>query len=305
MKFVATALLVAGAVGIGSCGMAEENFEADITDTAALEESGCPVDAEGMDGEAVAAIKTLNNLRKLSGLGCVALSPKASVAAERHCQYYVNNSGKCIAKPHREMEECRMYMAETFSDRLRMAAYEGAPRFEVMAYVGRGPVSVQQWLDSVWHRIPILSPDVDEAGYGRHGRCDTMDFGFGGPTPVTKNLVFPRENQIEVPRSFSGRESPEPPPPPQGWPSGYPVTLYAAGLTDITEHTITRVDDPAQKDIEHIWLAPGDARAYGLLIDEFMLYTHRPLDANTKYRVRISGTQNGKPQTFDWTFTTR
>ncbi|HEY0714504.1 MAG TPA: hypothetical protein VGF45_17600, partial [Polyangia bacterium] len=195
------------------------------------------------------------------------------------------------------------YTAETFSDRLAMSAYNGSPRFEVMAYVGHGPTSVQQWLDSVWHRIPILSPDVDEAGYGRAGRCDTMDFGFAGATPTPKNLVYPLDGQVNVPRSFSGRESPEPPPPPAGWPSGYPVTVYAAGLTDITEHSITIAETGVE--LDHIWLAPGDARAYGLLVDEFMLYTYRPLPAHTRFRVRVAGTQNGERKVFDWTFTTR
>jgi uncharacterized protein YkwD len=302
MRLAVTALWLAGTVGLSGCGVADE-YEADITQTASLPPSGCAVDSAGMDGEAVAAAETLNSLRKLSGLGCVDLSREASVASERHCQYYVNNTGKCIASPHREKEECRNFMAETFSQRLQMAAYQGAPRFEVMAYVGNGPTSVQQWLDSVWHRIPILSPDVNQAGYGRFGRCDTMDFGYGGQSNAGRNLVYPRENQTDVPRSFSGRESPEPPPPPAGWPSGYPVTLYAAGLTAITEHSI-KVDG-SDESIDHIWLPPGDARAYNLLVDEFMMYTFKPLTPGTRYRVRIAGTQNGAPAVFDWTFTTR
>ncbi|HEY0706118.1 MAG TPA: CAP domain-containing protein [Polyangia bacterium] len=304
MRTVVGSMLLAGLVGLHGCAMgAGEEIERDVTDTALLAPSGCPTGPEGMDQQAIDAMETMNRLRKTAGLGCVSLSREASVAAERHCQYYVANSGKCIAKPHREMDSCRNYMAETFSDRLAMSAYTGSPRFEVMAYVGHGPTSVQQWLDSVWHRIPILSPDVDEAGYGRQGRCDTMDFGFAGPSPTPKNLVYPLENQLNVPRSFSGRESPEPPPPPGGWPSGYPVTVYAAGLTDITEHSITVAETGVE--LDHIWLAPGDARAYGLLVDEFMLYTYRPLPAHTKFRVRVAGTQNGEPKVFDWTFTTR
>jgi hypothetical protein len=302
MKLAVTSLLLTGLVGLTGCGL-QDDYDRDITETASLPASNCPAGPDGMDQEALSATETLNKLRKMAGLGCVSLSREASVAAERHCQYYVTNSGVCIAKPHREMESCKNYMAETFSDRLRAASYAGAPRFEVMAYVGNGPTSVQQWLDSVWHRIPILSPDVDEAGYGRHGRCDTMDFGYASDTAVTRNLTYPLKDQTDVPRSFSGRESPEPPPPPQGWPSGYPVTLYAAGLTDITEHKITV--EGSDTNIEHTWLAPGDARAYGLLIDEFFLYTHKPLGSKTKYRVRIAGTQNGAPTVFEWSFTTK
>ena len=71
-------------------------------------------------------------------------------------------------------------------------------------------------------------------------------------------------------------------------------------LSDITEHSITA--EGSSTPLDHIWLAPGDARAYGLLVDEFMLYTYRPLPAHTKFRVRVAGTQNGEAKVFDWTF---
>jgi hypothetical protein len=171
-----------------------------------------------------------------------------------------------------------------------------------MAYVGHGRTAVGQWLDSVWHRIPIVSPDVDEAGYGKSGRCDTMDFGLSTGTSEPRNLVYPFDGQTDVPRSFSGRESPEPPAPPEGWPSGYPVSLNAPGMT-VREHTI--VVDGGSENIPHIFMAPGDERAHDLLVDEFFLYTHRPLAEKTRYRVRLAGEQNGNPIEFEWTFTTR
>jgi uncharacterized protein YkwD len=263
--------------------------------------SGCPAPA-GVSADTVLAMEEVNRVRRAGGLGCVAHSPEIAFAAERHCQYYVNNTGRCTAKPHREVSECKSYMAETFSDRLQMASYAGSPRFEVMAYVGHGQVSVGQWLDSVWHRIPILSPDVDQAGYGQSGRCDTMDFGNSTETSVMKNLVYPFDGQQGVPVSFSGRESPEPPAPPHGWPSGYPITLYAVGMT-VDHHSITV--DGSDKPLAHTFLAPGDARAFGLLVDEFFLYTDKPLASKTRYRVRLTGTQNGAPAAFEWTFTTR
>ena len=263
--------------------------------------SGCPA-PEGVSRDTVLAMEEVNRVRRAGGLGCVAHSPEIAFAAERHCQYYTNNTGKCTAKPHREMAECKSFMAETFVDRLQMASYPGSARFEVMAYVGHGQVSVGQWLDSVWHRIPILSPDVDQAGYGQVGRCDTMDFGNTTDTSVPKNIVYPYDGQVGVPVSFSGRESPEPPAPPQGWPSGYPITLYANGMT-VTEHSISV--DGSNTTLPHTFLAPGDARAYGLLVDEFFLYTDRPLAAKTRHRVRLAGTQNGAPAVFEWTFTTR
>jgi hypothetical protein len=202
-------------------------------------------------------------------------------------------------------------VAETFGERLRLAGYGGQARFEVMAYVGDGRTSVRLWLDSVWHRLPILSPEVEQAGYGasRSGplRCDTIDFGMGaGRTPAWQTVVYPYDGQVGVPRSFAGREVPEPPRPPGGWPSGYPITLYAAGVT-ATDHRITV--DGSDQVLDHVFVAPGDPRALGLLVDEMMLYTLRPLAPATRYRVRIDGTkasgQGSAPVRFEWTFTTR
>jgi uncharacterized protein YkwD len=285
------------------CGVSGEDDQA--TASAAIS-SGCPMPA-GASAEALSALEEVNRTRRDAGLGCVAFAPEIASAAERHCQYFVSNAGRCTAKPHREVADCKSFTAETFSDRLRMASYKGEPRFEVMAYVGQGRLAVRQWIDSVWHRIPILSPDVDQLGYGTAGRCDTMDFGAEGNL-VTKNILYPYDGQVNVPRSFGGRESPEPPVPPSGWPSGYPVSLNAAGLKNITEHSI--VVDGTKAPLPHTWLAPGDMRAGGLLVDEFFLYTHKPLAAKTRYRVRIVGTQPDlatqvdAPAVFEWTFTT-
>jgi hypothetical protein len=286
----------------GACGVEPMEGSYEESGAAFMPPSDCPPGPEGMDSDALEAMEEVNRLRRAVGMSCVSLSPEISLAAQRHCTYYINNDGDCTAKPHREVSQCKSFTAETFSDRLRMANYGGNPRFEVMAYVGHGRTSVGQWLDSVWHRIPIFSSEVDQAGYGKHGRCDTMDFGLSVDTAEIRNLLYPFDGQTNVPRSFSGRESPEPPSPPQGWPSGYPVTLYAANTT-ITDHTI-RVDGTDEY-LPHTFLAPGDSRAFGLLVDEFFLYTHRPLAGKTTYRVRFAGAQNGKPTVFEWTFTTR
>ena len=272
--------------------------------------SGCPLPV-GSSEEGAEAIEEVNRIRARAGLGCVELIPSMASAAERHCGYYVANAGDCVSQPHRERRGCDGFRAETFGDRLRLAGYGGHARFEVMAYVDDGRTSVRLWLDSVWHRLPILSPDVDQGGYGaaRSGavRCDTIDFGVGASgTSRARVVQYPHDGQLGVPRAFAGRELPEPPPPPGGWPSGYPITLYAAGVT-ATGHTITV--DGSDQPLDHVFLAPGDPRAGGLLVDEMMLYTFEPLAPATRYRVRIDGHRAGAggdaPVRFEWTFTTR
>ncbi len=289
-------------LGVGSCAGPELD-DALLASAGEATPSGCPAPPPGMTAAADAAIDEVNRIRRRAGLGCIEQVPAIARAAERHCQYYVANSGPCIVRPHREASDCPSFVGETFGDRLRIAGYRGHPSFEVMAYVGDGRTSVRMWLDSVWHRVPILSPEVEHAGYGAAGRCDTLDFGTPGDRSLTwRDVVYPHDGQTDVPRAFAGRESPEPPPPPTGWPSGYPVTLYAAGL-QVTQHDI-RVDGSATP-LPHTFIPPEHPAAAGLLIHEFMLYTHTPLAPQTRHRVHITGTREGHPHTFEWTFTTR
>ena len=147
MRSLRNSLPVMGLLLVSSCQIEASEDYADSS-AVVFPASGCPA-PQGVSADTVLAMEEVNRVRRAGGLGCVAHSPEIAFAAEKHCQYYVNNTGKCTAKPHREVSECKSFMAETFSDRLQMASYAGSPRFEVMAYVGHGQVSVGQWLDSV------------------------------------------------------------------------------------------------------------------------------------------------------------
>jgi uncharacterized protein YkwD len=292
-------------VSVAACGQASDPAEAGgspVSMAIGSTPSGCPMPADA-DARAAAAIEDVNRLRHQAGLGCLALSSAIGAAATRHCQYFVANTGSCVAQPHREREACAGFTGATFEDRLHVASYAGHPAFEIMAYVGDGQTAVEQWLGSIWHRLPLLSPRVDQAGYGLAGGCDTMDFGASGASLEMKISHFPFADEIDVPTLFNGRdESPEPPRPPEGWPSGYPITMWAPGLV-VESHALT-IDDSGAA-VDHIWLTPEDRRAMGLLGEELMIYAYRPLAAQTRYRVRVAGMRDGAPIEVVWKFTTR
>src|SRR6185436_4144525 len=125
-----------------------------------------------------------------------------------------------------------------------------------MAYVGAGGRAVEQWLGSIWHRLPLLSPRVDQAGYALAGKCDTMDFGASGAPLHSAPTHYPFADQVSVPLMFDGaRESPAPPAPPDGWPSGFPITVWAPATT-IESHELTLA--AGETPVSHMWLAPAD-----------------------------------------------
>lgn len=264
----------------------------------------CGAPPAGASAGAVAAYERANELRRAMGVPCVAMNLAINTAAERHCAYYAMNRGnaQCTGNPHAEVSGCPLFVAERFDGRMRAAGYNGPPAFENMHFINNGSAAIDGWVDSVWHRTPVLSPWIAEFGYGAAGGCDTADYGIGSPAPASTIAVFPYDGMTGVPLSFDGRrEGPNPPAPSTGWPSGYPIHLYFRGT--VSEHVLTI--DGQNTPIDHVWLAPGDPLSMGLLRTELVMYANEPLSAATRYRVRIAGSSDNGPLALEWTFTTR
>jgi hypothetical protein len=255
--------------------------------------TGCAPAPGGSSAGAIAALETSNDARLAMGVPCVEMIAEINQAAQNHCDYYAMGGSGC-QMGHSEDEDCPGFTGVRFDERMRAAGYTGSPAFENMAFTNDGTRAVQMWIDSVWHRTPVLSPWVRHAGYGGATGCDTMDYGRGPSTPADVTAVWPYANQTNVPTSFDGRyEGPMPPAPPTGWPSGYPITIYVNG--SLTTHTLTVDGDSTP--IDHVWITPADS---SLLRTEFVMYAHSPLQSGTTYRVHVSGSVD-----LEWTFTTR
>jgi hypothetical protein len=260
----------------------------------------CPAPPASASATTLDAYARMNAARLLAGAGCATLVPALDTASAKHCAYYSANASNkaCTGNAHLEVSGCPMFVAADFGQRDRLAGYTGSPVFETMAFGPGGGGAVQVWIDSIWHRSPVLSPWVRDVGYGDAAGCATMDFGAGAGGPAGAVVTWPADGQTGVPTSFDGRsEGPTPPAPPAGWPSGYPITIWIKG--ELTAHTLTRDGDATN--IAHRFIGPEDALAMGLLADDYVLYADAPLAAATRYRVRASGAAG----TVDFTFITR
>ncbi len=290
--------------GVTSEGGGAEGDAAPIEGGSPRAEGGasCPAPPNGAPAQAAAALGAMNGVRAAMGVPCAALVGTLDTAAADHCAYFAANqaSASCVANPHVEVSGCSMYVAANFGDRDVAAGYTGAAVFEDMAFVDDGAAAVQMWIDSVWHRTPVLNPWILDVGYGGAAGCDTMDFGIGAgaSTPATVTGTYPYPGQTGVPTSFDGNEGPTPPAPPSGFPSGYPITIFLMNGT-VSAHTLTV--DGSSTPIAHQWIAPGDPASNGLLLDDYVMYANTPLTPQTRYRVQITAT----PASFDWTFTTQ
>ena len=212
----------------------------------------CPR-AAAMDPNAEAAYDRVNSYRRRMGLSCMGFDPRIAAAAAGHCAYFLANRQVSLADPHGEREGAPGFRAERFGERMIRGGYDGHPAYETMAYVGDGARAVDLWVDSVWHRIPILSPWVGDLGYGGTRGCDTMNFGWAPDEGVETPVTYPYNGQTDVPRQFDGRaESPSLPAPPAGWPSGYPIIIYAEDL-EVESHELL---DDMMVPVSHVWITP-------------------------------------------------
>lgn len=266
----------------------------------------CPAAPAGAPDPAIAALAAVNALRVPVGSGCINEVLTLNTSALNHCGYYAmyTMGDACIADAHTEVSTCMGFYGASPFDRMMKAGYQGG-NSEVMAFVDNPMSAIATWVNSVWHRTPILDPWTADMGYGNATRCDTIDFGRGKPTaPNDTVVVYPYNGQTGVPTSFDGsREGPMPPAPATGWPSSSPVNVYAKGIK-VTEHILMLDADPTP--IDHVWLdaASLPASMQGYLPNTAFLYGNKPFAANTKYRVKIVGMRTGGTLNLEWTFTT-
>ncbi|MBN1606311.1 MAG: hypothetical protein JW940_06740 [Polyangiaceae bacterium] len=289
----------AGTGGVDSQGATGGAQAADGTGGGS-QQTECPAPPAGAPAAAVTALDTENAARLAMGIPCAELVLELCQSSQNHCDYYVTNADDATCEAdsaHSEVEGCPGYTGAAISERLSAAGYSGRGANECMAFMGDPVRAVTMFINSVYHRTPLLSPWTRHVGYGSGDGCDTMDFGQGPVTPDDVTAFYPYAGQSGVPVSFDGsREGPEPPVPPSGWPSGYPVTLFARGIT-VTSHSI--LIDGTSDPLPHVWIEPANNRA-----SEYVLYTETPLAPTSTYRVIIDAMRGAESLHFEWTFTT-
>jgi hypothetical protein len=160
---------------------------------------------------------------------------------------------------------------------------------------------VQTWLDSVFHRFPIMDRETRVAGYGEAKvgllSISVVDFGLG-PAAKGEAVVFPADQARDVPAGFMDNELPDPLPQGARPPTGYPITLQVGGsstLTSVSGH-LTGADSG---DVPGYVLNPGQE----LSANEWAFLAIAPLKPGATYTVEVKGQLDGQAFTKRWSFT--
>lgn len=252
-----------------------------------------PAAPAGAAADQAKALELLNAYRTAVGSAPVSEDSALNKACKAHSAFYVANVSKYNAKglsPHKEDATFGSgFTGVDFWDRCKAAGYTGFASGEVIAFEGTPAGALQGWIDTVYHRLPLLDPVTTEIGFGSvtSGKtsCDTIDSASRNALKTDPIVVYPWPGQHKVPSSWNGLEGPTPPSPPGGFPSGPVVTAQFPKAVTVTAHTLTNAAGTA---VAHTWLdKKTDANLANLAPETVCLYSNKPLSAG-EYTVTLT-----------------
>jgi len=260
------------------------------------------LDKAAVDRQAL-ALAAVNNYRRLAGLAPVTGSAVVHQSALAHSFYTLFNGNLPSIRDlgiHQEVSTGQGYTGDNVLTRAQHFGYPQRSMAEVITHRSDPAGAVADWIDSVYHRIPLLRTDLLELGYGDAYlgplTVQVMDLAYR-ETATGRVILYPAPNQVSVPAAFNGNEIPDPAPN-ASYPIGYPVTAtfeHNARLTIGAFH----LRDPSGTDLLGISLQPSNETE-----NSFAFMANVPLKAGTTYTADLSYTLNGIAGHKVWKFTT-
>ena len=279
------------------------------TATATPTSTVTPVPTNRPDGPPAAqALARANYYRTLAGIPPLRSVAAIEQAALNHAQYYVANHKSPGAfpngNPHGEVAGFPGFTGAHFWERMIHTGYTNRARFEVMHFINDPTIAVDDWVATVYHRVPFIDPRIDEVGYGGASKngaaADVMDFGYSGDNlqiSPDRIIIYPANNQVDIPRAWDCRESPNPYAD-EGCdgqhPVGYVITVLGMGNQQFSKLEMRTADGQT-------------VSMHPLRVEGNLAFTaaKAPLAANTTYIVLLTGLDNqAKPLELEWRFTT-
>lgn len=241
-------------------------------------------------------VEKINSIRSLAGLQPVEIDDALSKACRNHAQYLVTNRAhpKTLGLgAHTEVEELSGYTAEG----------DQAARVSNI-YWGRDlTAAMDRWMGGLYHRIPLLRPNLKRIGLGIEAEIIVLDV-VSGLAGVDKNAVaYPADGQGDVPTEF-GLESPDPLPKDAPREAGYPITLQFSIAANVACVEAELIDSAGSKVEFHLSDPERPATSFPQQ-STICLIPIKPLAPNTTYKVSIKANVNGSEVLKSWSFITR
>jgi hypothetical protein len=255
------------------------------------------------------AAQIFAKIRGLIGHFAVPQDSGINAAAQAHADYYAlhamsyNQAGLSAHQQNAEWTEG--FVGVNVGDRLtHFGVSLGGGWSEVMAFSGTVQGSFDGWMETLYHRIPLVHPNTAVWGYGlalSGADAEVLDSIYGSAESSDPGR-WPVPWATDVYRSWGGWESPQPPlPSDEVYPSGPIITITFANGTapevflsaELTGPDGVAVPIQIQTPQNDSWLKTTWA-----------VYSYDPLQFSSTYTVTFRGKRGGTDYTDSWSFTT-
>jgi uncharacterized protein YkwD len=250
------------------------------------------------DAAARAVLEQVKGYRKEAGLEPVALDAALTKNCQAHADYLARNAGDPGIQglgAHDEDPKLPGYS---------VAGHQAGRASDI--YFGPDPeAAVDFWMASLFHRVPLLAPELKRIGYavagagGERVAVLNVHSGHGIGRPV----FCPADGQKDVPLAYHPGERPDPIPESKGKKAGYPISVgFPAGAA--VKDAAAKLLDADGKEVS-IWLSsPEQSVDTGLQRNTACLVAQEPLRPKTTYTVTVRARLDGEEWKKTWSFTT-
>ena len=274
-----------------------QNWQFTVSDKA-IEELSPPTNEQKQ------ALTYANIYRKLLGLKDLQLNSSLNTAAAAHSNYMVVNKNTT----HDEFANKNGFTGITPYNRAAAFGYTGG---YVAENVSSGQKDYKEAIDGLfqapYHRLMWINPYLKDFGYGFKDKYYTFDLG-GKKAGEDKIIVYPMDNQTDVPVSWDGNETPNPLRlHAKKGTVGYPITLSYFTGKNIESFTINKValTNSEGNTVKTFINTPAKDKQ---LTDSILIIPAAALSKGEKYTVSVKGKiefQDNSTFTLDksWSFT--
>jgi tetratricopeptide (TPR) repeat protein len=267
------------------------------------------LDAEALSRQST-ALNEVNRFRALAGLQPVRTSAIVQHSALAHAFYTLFNGASPQLRDlgiHKESSGTPGFTGVNVLDRAEHAGYAAHSMAEVITHRQDATAAVSDWIDSVFHRIPLLRADLLELGYGDAYlgplSIQVMDLSYRERT-TGRIVLYPAADQTDVPPAFFGNEIPDPLEKAgvnnAAYPVGYPITATFDRLSRV-QVLSWHLRDSSGKELPGAVLKPDNPE----MENSFAFVALSPLGEGATYTMELRGTINGVGFQRTWHFTTR
>jgi uncharacterized protein YkwD len=289
-----------GAVFLLGCGSGAESISSIEDDSRSLDTKNVMLLSETFDDVGLAY---LNQLRNFAGMTQFSANSYLNTAAQNHASYQITNN----FYTHGEQSSYVDFSGKTPSQRVLTTGYSHG---DISENIYAGDVSTKHAIDilfsNIYHRLAFLDFGFDEIGFGM-GASQSYDFkkvytyeigreNFRAFNDAQnpKIVLWPYKNQQDVMPVFYEEQ---PDPLPECSVSGYPISIqFNPSKNGKIEMESFKLYD-ADKEITDTVLLE--------LQSDFVLMPLTRLEWGHTYSMSAKYSENGKPYSLSWEFTTK